>query len=160
MSKTRILFVCIHNSARSQMAEAWLNHLGGERFEAESAGLEPGRLNPLVVQAMAEKGIDISRNQTKSVFDLLKAGQSYRYVVAVCDQEAAEKCPVFPGAGQRLHWPFPDPSAATGAPEEKLAKTREVRDLILDKIESWLRDTDTDTPGAPIFSTTPIRSKA
>lgn len=137
MNKPRILFVCIHNSARSQMAEAWLRHFCGDCFEAESAGLEPGRLNPFVVRAMAEAGIDISGHATKSVFDLLKSGRAFQYVVAVCDAEAAERCPVFPGAAQRLHWAFPDPSAVMGSDDEKLAQAREVRDRIRAKIEEW-----------------------
>src|SRR5690606_25407028 len=123
MSKSRVLFVCIHNSARSQMAEAWLNTLYGDRFEAMSAGLEPGTLNPYAVRAMLEAGVDISSAATKSVFDLLQAGRCFDYVVTVCDPEAAERCPVFPGEGSRLHWPFPDPSRAQGSDAEKLAQT-------------------------------------
>ena len=91
----RVLFVCIHNSARSQMAEAFLNSLGGDRFEAMSAGLEPGVLNPLVVKVMQEAGIDISKNQTKSVFDLFDRGEAFAYVITVCDAARAEACPLF-----------------------------------------------------------------
>ncbi len=137
MSKSRVLFVCIHNSARSQMAEAWLNTLYGDRFEAMSAGLEPGTLNPYAVRAMLEAGVDISSAATKSVFDLLQAGRRFDYVVTVCDPEAAERCPVFPGEGSRLHWPFPDPSRAQGSDAEKLAQTRTVRDAIRRQIEEW-----------------------
>ncbi len=137
--KQRVLFVCIHNSARSQMAEAFMNKTLGDRFEAESAGIEPGLLNPFVVQAMSELGVDISRNKTKSVFDLLNAGRSYDYVVTVCDPAAAEKCPVFPGVARRLHWGFPDPSAATGSADEKLQKAREIRDIIQSQIHDWDR---------------------
>jgi len=137
MPLPKVLFVCIHNSARSQMAEAFVKKLCPGSYDAESAGLEPGKLNPFVVQAMSEKGIDISANRTKSVQDILQTGQAFRHVVAVCDQEAAERCPIFPGQGQRHHWAFPDPSSATGGPEEKLAKAREVRDLIHRQIESW-----------------------
>lgn len=137
MSKTRVLFVCIHNSARSQMAEAWLNTLYGDRFEAMSAGLEPGTLNPYAVRAMQEAGVDISYAATKSVFDLLQAARCFDYVVTVCDPEAAERCPVFPGEGSRLHWPFPDPSRAQGSDAEKLAQTRSVRDAIRRQIEAW-----------------------
>ena len=93
--RIRVLFVCVHNSARSQMAEAFLNHLAGDRFEAESAGLEPGDLNPLAVEVMREVGIDISGNQTKSVFQFYKENRLYKYVVAVCD-EAAQTCSIFP----------------------------------------------------------------
>jgi arsenate reductase (thioredoxin) len=137
MKKIPVLFVCIHNSARSQMAEAWLNHLCGETFHAESAGLEPGKLNPIVVQAMGEVGIDISHKVPQAVFDLVRAGRTYRYVIAVCDQEAAEKCPIFPGVCTRLHWAFPDPSRISGTDEEKLAGTREIRDAIHEKIAEW-----------------------
>ncbi|HDQ26665.1 MAG TPA: arsenate reductase ArsC, partial [bacterium] len=91
MEKIRVLFVCIHNSARSQMAEAYLNALGGGRFEAESAGIEPGTLNPVVVEAMKADGIDISQNKTKAVFDFYKEGRLYNYVITVCDKEAAER---------------------------------------------------------------------
>ena len=137
MDKQPVLFVCVHNSARSQMAEAWLNHLYGDRFAAESAGLEPGTLNPYVVRAMAEAGIDISEAKTKSVFDMYKNGKLFRFVVTVCDTEAAERCPTFPGAAQRLHWGFPDPSRVTGSDEEKMAQVRAVRDQIRAQIEEW-----------------------
>jgi len=135
--KQKVLFVCIHNSARSQMAEAWLNSLYGDRFEATSAGLEPGVLNPYAVRVMAEAGIDIADATTKSVFDLYRAGRLYNYVVTVCDQEAAERCPIFPGAAERLHWSFADPSKATGSDIEKLVQVRAVRDQIRAQIEEW-----------------------
>lgn len=139
MSKTKVLFVCIHNSGRSQMAEAFLNQLGGDRFEAHSAGLEPGKLNPTVVEAMKDAGIDISRNKTKSVFDLFKSGTLFQHVVTVCDEASAEKCPVFPGASKRHHWGFPDPAAAQGTAEEKLAHTKAIRDDIRRKIQDFVR---------------------
>ena len=138
--KKRGLFVCIHNSARSQMAEAFLNQICGEEFEAHSAGLEPGRLNPIVVEAMQEIGIDISGNQTKAVFDMFKSGKMFAYVITVCDEASAERCPIFPGVTQRLHWSFPDPSSVRGTHEEKLIKTREVRDTIKKKIEQWCEE--------------------
>jgi arsenate reductase (thioredoxin) len=131
------LFVCIHNSARSQMAEAFLSQVCGMEFEAHSAGLEPGKLNPIVVEAMQEVGIDISANQTKAVFDMFKSGKIFAYVITVCDEASAERCPIFPGVTQRLHWSFPDPSAIQGTPEEKLAGTRKIRDTIKAKIEAW-----------------------
>ena len=137
MKKKNVLFVCIHNSARSQMAEAFLNQICGAEFEAHSAGIEPGKLNPVVVEAMREVGIDISGNQTKAVFDFIKSGKMFAYVITVCDEASAERCPIFPGVTKRLHWSFPDPSAFQGAPEEKLAKTREVRDAIREKIRQW-----------------------
>lgn len=135
--KRKVLFVCIHNSARSQMAEAFLNQVCGDEFEAYSAGIEPGKLNPIVVEAMQEVGVNISGNQTKSVFDLYRSGKAFAYVIAVCDPEAAERCPIFPGVTQRLHWPFPDPSSFKGTHEERLAGTRTVRDQIKARIETW-----------------------
>ena len=137
MAKQKVLFVCIHNSARSQMAEAFLNALGGDRFEAESAGLEPGKLNPVVVEAMREAGIDLAGRATKSVAAMIARGPYFDHVVTVCDEVSAERCPVFPGPGQRLHWPFPDPAAFGGTPAEKLAGTRRVRDAIRGKITAW-----------------------
>jgi arsenate reductase len=120
------------------MAEAFLNQLGADRFEAESAGLEPGRLNPVVVAAMQEIGIDISRNPTKSVAAMLDRGSHFDYVITVCDEASAERCPVFPHGAQRLQWAFPDPSSFQGSFEEKLAGTREVRNMIREKIGTWL----------------------
>jgi len=138
--KTKVLFVCVHNSARSQMAEAWLQHLGGDAFDVKSAGVEPGTLNPLAIEAMREVGIDISRNLTRSVFDVFKTGELFHYVIAVCDKTSAERCPIFPGVTQRLEWSFPDPGAVTGSPEEKLEQTRHIRDAIHAKVEWWMRE--------------------
>jgi arsenate reductase len=138
--KTKILFICIHNSARSQMAEAWLNHTCGDFFTAQSAGLEPGSLNPLVVEAMREAGIDISGKKTHAVFDVFKSGQLFAYVITVCDETSAERCPIFPGPTRRLHWSFPDPSALTGNRAEKLQKVREIRDEIRQKVEEWCEE--------------------
>jgi arsenate reductase len=140
MRKTNVLFICIHNSARSQMAEAWLNYTCGDSFSAQSAGLEPGTLNPLVVEAMGEVGIDISKKKTQAVFDVFKSGLLFAYVITVCDETSAEKCPIFPGPTKRLHWGFPDPSALTGSREEKLQKVREIRDEIRQKIEEWCEE--------------------
>ncbi len=120
--KKRILFVCIHNSARSQMAEAFCNELGGDRYTAESSGLEPGKLNPNVVKVMQEIGIDISSNECNSVFEYFKEGRSYSYLITVCDKTAAERCPIFPGLviDGRIHWSFKDPSSLKGTEEEVL----------------------------------------
>jgi arsenate reductase len=137
MSKPKVLFVCIHNSARSQMAEALLNHLCGEQFEAQSAGLEPGNLNPLAVEAMRLMGVDISRAATKSVFEKFKGGELFAYVVTVCDETSGERCPVFPGAASRIHWSFPDPSSFEGSWEERVKRTVEVREMIAGKIREW-----------------------
>ena len=139
MEKMNILFVCVHNSARSQMAEAFLNNLAGDKFKAESAGFEPGILNPIVVEAMKEIGIDISNNQTKSVFDFFKQGRLYHFVIAVCDGANAERCPIFPGLTKRLGWSFEDPASFTGTHEEKLAKTRLVRDSIKSEVETFIK---------------------
>ena len=139
--KKRVLFICIHNSARSQMAEALLNDHCGEEFEAESAGLEPGKLNPFAVQAMAEVGIDISGNPTRSVFDVFRSGKIFAYTITVCDEASAERCPIFVGVTKRLHWGFPDPSAATGTDAEKLAEACRVRELVKAKIEAWCAET-------------------
>jgi arsenate reductase (thioredoxin) len=138
--KSNVLFICIHNSARSQMAEAWLNQSCGDFFAAESAGLEPGTLNPLVVEAMKEVGIDISKKETRAVFDVFKAGKLFSYVVTVCDETSAEKCPVFPGIAKRLHWSFSDPSTLAGSREQKLGEVRKIRDEIRDKIEVWCEE--------------------
>lgn len=140
MAKDKVLFVCIHNSARSQMAEAYLNHLAPEIFQAESAGLEPGKLNPYVVKVMQEDGIDISGNPTNSVFDFFKAGKVFKYVITVCDKEAAEKCPIFPSVEERIHWGFKDPSSAEGGEEEKLAFARKVRDEIKETLTKWIAE--------------------
>ncbi|MBN2547313.1 MAG: arsenate reductase ArsC [Spirochaetes bacterium] len=136
--KIKVLFVCIHNSARSQMAEAFLKKYAPEKFDVESAGLEPRKLNPLAVEAMKEMDIDISGNKVKSVFDLFKTEKKYDFVITVCDESSGEKCPVFPGKSVRLNWDFDDPSALKGSSEEKLIKTRMIRDLIKEKITQFI----------------------
>ena len=138
--KHKVLFVCIHNSARSQMAEAFLKKHGNDHFEVESAGLEPGKLNPNVVEVMMQKGIDISKNGTQSVFDLFKKGKLYNAVITVCDQASAESCPIFPGMVKRIGWSFTDPSSFTGTHEEVLNRTAEVRDEIEKKVLSFIEE--------------------
>ena len=140
MAKQNVLFICVHNSARSQMAEAFLNEICGDSFAAESAGLEPGTLNPVVVEAMGEIGIDISRKKPQAVFDVFKAGKLFGYVITVCDETSAERCPIFPGVTRRLHWSFPDPSTLTGSHEQKLAGVRKIRNQIRARIESWCEE--------------------
>ena len=125
------------------MAEAFLNRLCEGYFEAQSAGLEPGTLNPLVVKVMAEVGVDISKKKTQAVFDVFRSGQLFTYVITVCSETEAEKCPIFPGPAQRLHWPFPDPAKVEGSPEEKLAKIREIRDSIRARVENFCTETCT-----------------
>ncbi len=140
MGKTKVLFICVHNSARSQMAEAFLNRFAGERFAAESAGLQPGVLNPLAVRALAEAGIDIAGKATRSAFDLLRRGEWYGWVITVCDESQAEGCPIFPGAGRREHWSFPDPAAFTGSDEEKMCQVRALRDRISARVREWVSE--------------------
>lgn len=140
MNKYRVLFVCVHNSARSQMAEAYLNKLGGESLIAESAGLEAGTLNPIVVEVMKEDGFDISENTSKSVFDFVKQGKLYSFIITVCDKETAERCPIFPGVREYINWSFKDPSKFEGSYEDKLSATREVRDQIKRHILDWINE--------------------
>lgn len=134
-AKPRVLFLCTHNSARSQMAEGWLRALGGDRFDVASAGTEATRVHPLAIRAMAEVGVDITGHDSK-VFDRY-AGQAWDWVITVCD-DADERCPVFPGATRRLHWSFDDPSRATGAEAERLATFGRVRDEIAARLRTWL----------------------
>ena len=134
----RILAICIHNSARSQMVEEYLRAFGGDLFEVMSAGIEPGVLNPIVVELLKEDGIDISGKATRSVFDLHAAGERFDYVIAVCDAEAAERCPIFPAEEARLHWPFPDPSGLSGSPEERRDAVRKIRDAIKERVEQFV----------------------
>ena len=142
MEKIKVLFVCVHNSARSQMAEAFVNSLAGDRFIAESAGIEPGKLNPYVVKVMSEIGIDISSNRTKDVFEFVKAGKHFSFVITVCEREAAEKCPIFPGISKRLEWSFRDPSKLNGTENEILEQTRKIRDEIKSQVVKWIDEVD------------------
>lgn len=137
---THVLFLCVHNSARSQMAEALLKKHGANRFEVESAGLEPGRLNPYVIRAMNEVGIDISNNTTKSVFDLFNAKKVFQVVITVCSKEAAERCPIFPGLAERHHWPFDDPSSFKGTDDEIMTRVRAVRGQIEDAVVAFINE--------------------
>ena len=140
MPKQKVLFVCVHNSARSQMAAALLDKMCGEFFETQSAGLDAGILNPLAVQALNEIGIDISQNKTQRVFDVWTSGQLFAYVITVCSEAEAKGCPVFAGPTKRLHWPFPDPSGFTGTHEEKMEQTRQVLEQIHAKIDNFCEE--------------------
>jgi arsenate reductase len=133
--KKRVLFLCTHNSARSQMAEGWLRHLAGDRFEVSSAGTEQTRVRPLAVRAMAEVGVDIAGHESKTLDRFLD--QPWDYVITVCD-DANEACPLFPGGQKRLHWSFPDPSKASGTEGEQLAVYRRVRDAVRARIAGEL----------------------
>lgn len=125
-----VLFVCVHNSARSQMAEAFLKEMAGDRVSAESAGFVPTTINPHVVSVMAEVGIDVSRNKTQSVFDLVRKGNYYGFVITVCDRAKEEDCPTFPGLPKRLHWDLENPEDFTGTEAEILERIRVLRDRI------------------------------
>lgn len=138
--KYSVLFVCVHNSARSQMAEAYLKQMSNGSVVVASAGLEAGKLNPLVIEAMREIGIDISRNTTTSVFDLLRQEKQFDYIITVCDDTAGERCPLFPGKTERLHWAFDDPSQLTGSFEEKMEKIRLIRERIQQRVAWFLEE--------------------
>jgi arsenate reductase len=139
MDNIRVLFICGHNSGRSQMAEAFLNEIAGDRIHVESAGLEPKPVNSLVVEVMQEIGFDLSKAKSDSVFEFFKEGRLYDYVITVCDETAAGQCPVFPGITKRFHWPFMDPEALTGNHGEKLAALREIREQIRQKVSDWAK---------------------
>jgi arsenate reductase len=139
--KKKVLFICVQNSARSQIAAALLNQMCGSHFEAHSAGFDPGVLNPFAVEALQELGIDISGNKTQSVFDVCKSARHiFAYVITVCSESEAKGCPIFPGVTTRLHWSFPDPAKFTGTHEERLKQTRRVRDQIHAKIDSFCQE--------------------
>jgi arsenate reductase len=138
MEKPKVLFLCTHNSARSQMAEAFLRKYGGDRFEVFSAGLEPTGLHPLAKRAMEEIGFDMAGHQSKDLKQFLGTAH-FGYLITVCARAEAT-CPIFPGASIRLHWPFEDPAAFQGTEEQKLSKFREVRDQIRVRIEFWLSE--------------------
>lgn len=136
MTRTRVLFLCTHNSARSQMAEGFLRSMAGDRFEAGSAGTEKTSVNPLAIRAMAELGIDIGSHTSKRYEDVTEP--PWDYIVTVCD-DANERCPLVPGSVKRLHWSFDDPSRATGDEAQRLAVFRRVRDQIQERLASWLK---------------------
>lgn len=141
MDKLRVLFICVHNSGRSIMAEEFLRRFAGDSFEVTSAGFRPSeRVNPLVVEALAEVGIDVADKRPQSVFDLFRQGRLFDYVIAVCDKGAETECPVFPGLTHRWHWPFPDPERVTGTHEEQLRQVRAIRDMIREKVEKPFAD--------------------
>lgn len=142
MSDTlKVLFVCVHNAARSRIAEAYLRELGGPRFEVTSAGFEPHEANPLVVEAMKQDGVPLfATRKQPSVFELFRGGRHFHYVIAVCDAASSERCPIFPGVVTRLAWSFPDPSQFTGSHPEQLAQVIRLRDTIRARIELWLKE--------------------
>lgn len=138
MEKTRIMFVCIHNSARSQMCEAFVRHYAPDRFDVHSSGIESGTFNPLVVRAMEEIGVSMEGQYAKPARHYIDRHKPFDYVVTVCDESNAERCPLFPGKSERMHWGFPDPSALQGTDEQKLAGIRPIRDAIHKRVSEWL----------------------
>ncbi|MBW2412192.1 MAG: arsenate reductase ArsC [Deltaproteobacteria bacterium] len=139
MEQKKVLFICGHNSGRSQMAEAFLNKYAKGKVYVESAGLEPKPVNSLVVEVMQEIGYDLSKARSDSVFEFFKEGRLYDYVITVCDETAAGQCPVFPGITKRFHWPFPDPEQLTGTHDEKLEALRKIRDQVKSKVSEWVK---------------------
>ena len=133
--KKRVLFLCTHNSARSQMAEGLLRKMAGDQFEVFSAGTEQTRVQPLAIEAMRESGIDISGHRSKTLDEF--AGDTFDYVITVCDR-ANESCPIFPGTTERIHWSFDDPTAVTGTDEQKLRAFRTVRDAIQQRLRIFV----------------------
>ena len=140
--KIKVLFICTHNSARSQMAEALLRHFAGDRFEAASAGLQPGIVHPLALQVMQEIGLDISLARTKTIFDLYKTGHLFNVIISVCD-ESREKCPLFPGVRSTLHWSIPDP-ALNATSEVMLQRFRDARETLCARIHEWSQQAQSD----------------
>ena len=136
MARKRVLFLCTSNSCRSQMAEGFLRHIAGDRFEVFSAGVKPTQVNPLAIKVMAEAGIDISEHRSKSAMEFL--GQQFDYIITVCDN-AKQTCPVFPGKHEKIHWDLEDPAEAQGSEEERMVVFRKIRDEIRKKIEEWRR---------------------
>lgn len=134
----KVLFVCEHNSARSQMAEAYLKNLGGAVFEVESCGIEAGIINPLVVEVLLEKGYSLQGKTTQTALNLFKQGKRYDIIVTVCSREASEQCPIFPGKALRMNWPFDDPSKIEGDKNTQLEKIRKISDQIEAKIKEFI----------------------
>ncbi|WP_370574247.1 arsenate reductase ArsC [Methanomethylovorans sp.] len=139
--KIKVLFICVHNSARSQIAEEYLRRIEGDRFEVESAGLKPSSINPLVVEVMKEEGFDLRRKKTQAAWDLFRQGKLYSFVITVCDRKHEEECPIFPRPFVQMNWPFPDPETFTGTDEEKMQQMRELRDSIKERIEQFVEET-------------------
>jgi arsenate reductase (thioredoxin) len=138
MTKTKVIFICTHNSARSQMAEAFLTKYAGEHFEVYSAGYNPQPIHPYTISTMQELGYDLSKQQPKDLWELAKK-RHFGIIITVC-RKTEENCPTIPGTSTRLYWNIDDPAALQGTEEEKLAKFREVRDQILAQIKNFLKE--------------------
>ncbi|HEY4440430.1 MAG TPA: arsenate reductase ArsC [Candidatus Elarobacter sp.] len=146
--KPAVLFVCVHNSGRSQMADAFMRRFAGDVFDVYSAGITPGSLNPNVVAAMREIGYDISHARTKGISDAEITRHEYRYVVTVCAESEAEQCPIFPTEGRREHWYFDDPSAITSKdPDVVMHSVRSIRDGMLERVRSWAEEKKREVTG-------------
>lgn len=141
-SKIKVLFICVHNSGRSQIAEEYLKRIGGDGFEVESAGYKPTSLNPLVEKVMGEDGFDLCGKCTQSAWDLFKDNRIFSYVITVCDRAHEEECPLFPKPFTQLNWPFPDPESFEGTEEEKLEQVRVLRDSIKKRVEQFVEETN------------------
>ena len=139
MNRKRVLFLCTGNSCRSQMAEGFLRHMAGDKFEVFSAGVKPTQVNPLAIKVMAEVGVDISKHRSKSAMEFLD--QKFDYVITVCDN-AKQTCPVFPGHYEKMHWSLEDPAEAQGNEEERVAIFRRIRDEIEQRIKDWIKRLD------------------
>ena len=137
--KKKVLFICVHNSARSQMAEEYLRLLGGDQYEVQSAGYRPTAINPLVVQAMLEEGVDLTHKKTQDLYDLIKQSKFFGYVITVCERAKEEECPVFPGVPFRLHWDLENPEQFTGTEEQKLEKVKALRDRIKNMVTEFIK---------------------
>jgi arsenate reductase len=138
LDKIKVLFVCVHNSARSQMSEEYLRLIGGDDFSVESAGLKPTKVDPLVIKVMKEEGVDLTQKGTKDVWDLFRKERFYNWVITVCESKWESSCPIFPGIYHRDNWGFPDPSDLTGTEEERIEKLREIRDMIKLRIKLFI----------------------
>ncbi|MBN1620078.1 arsenate reductase ArsC [candidate division WOR-3 bacterium] len=136
----KVLFVCVHNSARSQIAEELLKKFAPDIFSVESAGLEPGNINPYVVEILKEDGIDIYEKKTNSVFDFFRQVRKYNYVISVCSESEGSKCPIFPGITKRIHWSFEDPSVFKGTQEEILNLVRSLKDRIKESVLQFIKE--------------------
>ncbi|MCB8814609.1 arsenate reductase ArsC [Desulfosporosinus shakirovi] len=136
--KKKVLFICIHNSARSQMAEEFLRLLGGEKYEVESAGFEATEINSLVIQVMKEEGIDLTGKRTQSVFELYRAGKFFGHVITVCDKAKESDCPIFPGTPKKIHWDLENPEDFLGTEAEKMELVRELRDKIKTMVQQFI----------------------
>jgi len=138
--KAKVLFICVHNSARSQMSEELLRKLAGDKFEVESAGFAPSSINKLVVKVMKEEGIDLTEKKTQSVFSLVKAQKYYGFVITVCNRAKESDCPIFPGVPKRLHWDLENPEDFTGTEEEQTDKVKELKEQIKQLIIGFINE--------------------